>query len=222
MDGASTRSDEPLEVGGRAEGKESSIGTGAGAPTWPMPATGETRMPPPVGMNWGAVAQRYGVDVRVLMHDGYIVLAGEFAPETGYLLDPSTLQARPVDVGYRVLTHSYLIGRLTADEFRVRLKLTAGGQGAVENAVIRITRGPVVGLFADRLDARRCRDTILSGSIGSAISLLNGPIGTELRVGRCDMAGRVATTIAAHSGAVIAVAGNPLEPATVTDRSLHA
>lgn len=221
MDGANGTGDDPLVADGRAEAQESSIGTGAGAPTWPMPATGETRMPPPVGMNWGTVAQRYGVDVRTLMHDGYIVLAGEFAPETGYLLHPVTLQARAVDVGHRVLTHGYLIGRLTADEFRVRLDPAADGDGRVENAVIRVTRGPIVGLFADGLDARRCRDSILSGSIGSAISLLDGPIGTELRVGRCDIAGRVATTIAAHSGAVIAVAGAPLEPATVTTGILY-
>jgi hypothetical protein len=168
-------------------------------------------------MNWGEVARRYGTDVRVLMHDSYIVFRGEYVPETGYLIDPETLRARRVDVGQRTLQHGYLIGRLTADEFRVRLEMIPeSGTDALENVIVRVTRGPVIGVFADRRDAERCRDAVLGGAIGSGVSLTNGPLGTEIWVRTAEIAGRVATTIAAFGGAVISAGGVPIAPAAGT------
>jgi hypothetical protein len=170
-------------------------------------------------MNWGVVAQHFGADVRTLMHDCYIVLRGEFVPETGYFIDPNTLRARRVDVGHRVLQHGYLIGRLTADEFHTRMDLVPDGTESVRNAIVRVARAPVIGLFADRRDAERCRDTILSGAIGSGVELENGPLGTELRVSRAESAGSVATTIASNAGAVISVGGLPIQGGTVSASS---
>jgi hypothetical protein len=211
-DATERRGEDALDMQGAFERRESAMGDDPGAPTWPIPVPAGSPLPPPVGLNWGTVAQRYGADVRTLMHDGYIVLAGEYVPETGYFVDPQTLRARRVDVGQRVLEHGYLIGRLTADEFPMRLEMAPEGDGRLENVVVRRARGPVIGLFADRRDAERCRDTIVSGAIGSGVMLEDGPLGTELRVASADVAGRVATAISGHGGAVISVGGAALTP----------
>src|SRR5947209_1355929 len=93
-DGANEKS---LESQGEYQMRESAVGSNPGAPTWPIPVPDGTSLPPPVGLNWGQVAQHFGADVRILMHGCYIVLQGEFVPETGYFIDPQTLRARRVD-----------------------------------------------------------------------------------------------------------------------------
>jgi hypothetical protein len=184
------------------------------SPTWPIEVPGSNPSPPPVGLNWGEVARRYGADVRDLMHDSSIVLRGEYVPETGYLIDPDALRARRVDVGQRVLRHAYLIGRLTASEFHVQLDLIPNSEPAeLDGAIVRVTRGPVIGVFPDRRDAERCRDSILSGSLGSGVSLQDGPLGTEVHVRTAEVAGRVATSIASFGGAVISAGGVPIATA---------
>jgi hypothetical protein len=192
-------------------GSVAPLGDAPASPTWPIEVPGSNPSPPPVGLNWGDVARRYSADVRVLMHDGYIVLRGEFIPETGYFIDPDTLRASRVDVGQRVLRHGYLVGRLTASEFHVQLDLIPDSDGTdLDGAIVRVVRGPVIGVFSDRRDAERCRDSILSGSIGSGVSLQDGPLGTEIHVRTAEIAGRVATSIASFGGAVISVGGVPI------------
>jgi hypothetical protein len=205
--------DGSVEMAGEFQKIDASIGDDPAAPTWPIPTPEESPTIPPVGLNWGAVAQRYSVDPRLLMHGSYIVLAGEYVPETGYFIDPRTLQARHVDVGQRIFQHGYLIGRLTADTFSVALDMTPdNGSGDVENVVVRRTTGPVIGLFSDWRDAARCRDSIVSGSIGSGVTLQEGPLGTELRVDVTETAGQIATSVASRGGAVISVGGTPVRP----------
>jgi hypothetical protein len=202
--------DRTLDRQGDYQKQQAALGAVPAAPTWPIPVPGESIVIPPVGLNWGTVADRFGADVRTLMHDSYIVLAGEYVPETGYFIDPQSLRARRADVGQRLLEHGYLIGRLTANEFRIDLDMLPEGEGSgIANAVVRTTRGPLIGLFSDRRDAERCRDSILSGSIGSGVSLQDGPLGTELRIDTAETAGSVATAIASNGGAVISIAGVP-------------
>jgi hypothetical protein len=211
MEAGERPNEKKLDEEGELAQRESAVGSNPGAPTWPIPVPDGTPMPPPVGLNWGEIAQRFGADPRVLMHGCYIVLQGEFVPETGYFIDPRTLRARRVDVGQRVLEHGYLIGRLTADEFRVPLDLLPDGGESALNPVIRTAKGPIIGLFSDRRAAERCRDSLLSGALGSGVTLQDGPLGFELRVDTAEIAGRVATTIASHAGAIISVAGVPVQ-----------
>jgi hypothetical protein len=186
-------------------------GDASGTPSWPMassPAVAEGA-PPPVGLNWAQVADRIGVDVRILDHDGSIVLAGEYVPAPGFVVDPSTFLARSARIGDRVLYHSYFIGELTANEFGLKLSVDPDS-GSVPNAVVRTACAPVIGLFKYGADAERARRQVMEGSIGYGVSVQQGPLGTELRVARTQNAGRVATVMASHHGAVISVGGESL------------
>src|SRR4051812_34536884 len=104
--------EESRETLGRLQEYESGRGNVPGSPTWPVPRAGSP-MPPPVGMNWGTVAERLGADLGVLAHDGAIVLAGDYVPERGWLLEPSTLLARSVEIGDRAMHHGYFLGALS-------------------------------------------------------------------------------------------------------------
>ena len=190
---------------------EGSRGDVPGAVSWPSVSSPAQvpAAPPPVGLNWTRVAQETGVDVRILEHDGSIVLAGEYVPAPGYVIDPSSFLARSARVGARVLYHSYFVGELTASEFGLNLAVDPDS-GSVPNAVVRAAAAPVIGLFSDERDAERARRQILEGSVGYGVSKEAGPLGTELRVARTEHAGRVATVIASHHGAVISVGGASL------------
>ncbi len=180
----------------------------------PLPTSEASPMPPPVGLNWGVVAQRFGTDVRKLMQSCFVVLPGEFMPEDGYFLHPDTLAAEATSVGQRARRAGYLIGRLAAQELRAKLQVLPVGDPQNENVVIRTAGGPIIGLFSSRRHAEKCRDAILSGSIGSGMSIEDGPLGSELRVNELRIAGVVATCIAGHAGAVISVGGRALHPGT--------
>lgn len=190
---------------------EASRGDVPGAVSWPsVSSSAATPLePPPVGMNWARVAQAIGVDARILEHDGSIVLAGEYVPAPGYVIDPSSFLARSARVGARVLYHSYFVGELTASEFGLRLAVDPDS-GSVPNAIVRSAGAPVIGLFSDEVDAERARRQIVEGSVGYGVTKGVGPLGTELRVARTENAGRVATLIASHHGAVISVGGESL------------
>jgi hypothetical protein len=176
-----------------------------------MPSTGaepETSAPP-VGLNWGVVANRLGIDRRVLEHDGFIVLPGDFFPSEGYFIDPNTLLGRHVDVGDIALRSGYFIDVLTLNEFAIQVPV--GGMSApTGKPVIARRDGPVVGLFADVELAERARRRILRGSLSSDLRIEQGPLGVELRVDRPVAAGSVATIIAGHGGAVLSVGGREL------------
>lgn len=199
----------PLEAAGESAKYESARGSVPGAPTWPMqdPASGDQPGIPPVGLNWGGVARRFGVDVRLLEHDGSIVLAGEFFPAAGYAIDPTTMRARFVDVGELALSHCYHIGELGLRNFRVRLPADESNF-EVKNPVIPHTPpGAMIGLFVSEQDARRARERILNGSLGSGVDVQPGQLGFELRVERPVMSGRTCTVMAGHRGAVILIGG---------------
>lgn len=202
---------ERFDIDGTLAAQDSGVADRPGAPTWPIPP-GEAEpepAPPPVGLNWGVVAERLGVDRRVLEHDGIIVLAGEYFPEEGYFLDPVTLTARHVDVGDMALRHGYLLGDLTIRDFRVQipLNLDSGSRG---RTVVRPAGGPLIGLFPRDVDAQRAKQQVLRGSLGTGLVTEEGPLGVELRVERAELAGRVATVIASNGGAVISVGGKPM------------
>src|SRR5207302_1444236 len=158
-----------------------------GAPTWPIPPT-DTRpiVTPPVGLNWAAVAQRFGIDERVLRHGGSIVLTGEYFPEGGFAIDPATMRARRVDVLDMALAPVYFLGKLMASEFHIRLPMEPPGE-QVRNPVVREASGPIVGLFPDEDRAGVARREILQGSLGSGVSIQAGPLGIELRVSRPEL-----------------------------------
>lgn len=193
------------------EAHQSRRGDVPGAASWPVeePPQAVPAATPPVGLNWTVVAHRLGIDVRILEHDGVIVLAGEYVPAPGFVIDPDTFLARSARVGDRVLYHSYFVGELTASEFHIQLSLDPD-PGSVPNAVVRSASAPVIGLFGDRTSAERARRKIVDGSIGYGVSMQQGPLGAELRVARADDPGRVATVIASHRGAVISVGGASL------------
>lgn len=182
-----------------------------GSPSWPTVAasTAGDAAPPPVGMNWTRVAERTGVDARILEHDGSIVLAGEYVPAPGFAIDPTTFLARSARIGDRVLYHSYFIGELSASEFGLTLAIDPDS-GSVPNAVVRTAAAPIIGLFRESVDAERARRQIMEGSVGYGVSVQAGPLGTELRVARTENAGRVATLMASHHGAIISVGGESL------------
>jgi hypothetical protein len=191
-----------------AEEYQSARGDVRGTPSWPIVSSTAVTdaAPPPVGMNWANVADRIGVDVGILEHDGCIVLAGEYVPAPGFVVDPSTFLARSARTGDRVLRHSYFIGEITASEFGLKLSVDPDS-GSVPNAVVRTTAGPIIGLFQDSGDAERARRQIMEGSIGYGVSVQQGPLGTELRVARTENAGGVASVMASHHGAVISAGG---------------
>lgn len=188
--------------------EDTSVADVRGSPTWPIAASAGAP-PPPAGLNWGTVSQRLGIDLRLLEHDGAIVVAGEYFPFAGFLLDPASLQAQHVDVGDIALNHGYLLGDLTAREFREMIPL-AEGEILPGRPVIRRESAPIIGLFADEVQAQRARSAILQGSVGSGARSETGPLGIELRVDQTGSPGAVATVIAANRGAVISIGGRPV------------
>ncbi len=191
--------------------QQSARGDVPGTPSWPIvsPTALSEPVPPPVGLNWAQVSDRTGIELRILEHDGSIVLAGEYVPAPGFVIDPATFLARSARIGARVLYHSYFIGELTASEFGLALSVDPD-PGSVLNAVVRTASAPVIGLFQDSADAERARRQVMEGSVGYGVSVQQGSLGTELRVARTENAGRVATVIACHHGAVISVGGESL------------
>lgn len=195
-------------VEGAFEEQDSRIEDTPGAPSWPMPSTGimgEAPIPP-VGLNWGAVADQIGADRRVLEHDGQIVLTGEYFPEAGFFINPQTFDARHVDVGDMALRSGYFLGDLSVSEFHIQVPIGPAFR-LIGKPVIVPQDGPVIALFATQMEADRARRKILQGSLGSGISSEAGPLGVELRVARPELTGRVATVIASQGGAVVSVAG---------------
>jgi len=212
----------PGEVAGRApdsvlsaQGSEvmhqASVEDVPGAPTWPIPSRESIVEPeaPPVGLSWTKLAQALDIDPRVLRHEGAIVLTGEYVPEAGLLIDARTFSALQVHTGGRALSHCYFIGEVTMSQFLLHIRLAAPGS-AVAYPIVRTAGAPIIGLFAGERDANRAREQIVQGSIGSGLSLDSGPLGIELRVRHASVAGRVATVIASHRGAVTSVGGQPL------------
>lgn len=195
-------------VEGAFEAHDSRIEDTPGASSWPMPSTGvaENAPIPPVGLNWGTVAAQLGADRHVLEHDGQIVLIGEYFPDAGFFIDPQTFDARHVDVGDMALRSGYFIGDMSVSEFHVQVSIGAAFAVSGKPVVVPQT-GAIIGLFATQIEADRARRKIMQGSLGSGISVENGPLGVELRVARPELTGRVATVIASQGGAVVSVAG---------------
>jgi hypothetical protein len=194
--------------------EQSSRGDVPGAPTAPMPAAAAAPPsgPPPVGLNWQVVAARLGVDPSVMQRAGIIVLAGEYFPEGGFVLDPATFQARRVDVGDVALRHGYFLGDVAIRDFRLDLDIvTPPAPRGLQ--IVPVTRGAIIALFRDRVQAERSKRRILANSIGSGLRIEDGPLGPELHVHQPDLPGRVATTIAAEGGAIISVGGRPMSDA---------
>ena len=204
------RSDEIAASGSQLG--ESAVGDRPGSATWPVtgaePATGPA--PPPVGMNWQAVADRLGIRRQVLEHDGQIVLTGEYFPSAGYAFDPVTFQGRFVDVGDLCLRHCYLLSETTLNEFNVHLEIDPD-RSQVVHPVVRSVSAPLIGLFPDEASARRARNDIVQGALASGLRIEAGPLGVELRVGKCVLPGRTSTVIAANHGALISIAGRPVQ-----------
>jgi hypothetical protein len=195
----------------RAASVETAIEDVPGSPTWPIEAPGSSLpAPPPVGLNWATVSQRLGIDLRVLQHEGAIILAGEYFPESGFFFDPDTLAAQQVDVGDVALRNGYFLGNITARDFAAWYPPAPKRWPAAGVPVVHRARGAVIGLFSDRRAAERTKTAILQGAIGGGIRLEDGPLGTELRVDRPEQPGSVATVIASHGGAVISIGGGPV------------
>jgi hypothetical protein len=163
-------------------------------------------------MNWGGVGKRLGIDLRLLSRDGAIVLAGEYFPESGYVIDPATLAARFADVGEIALRNCFFLGELAMREFRVHIPVEQASGVASHPVIPSGWHSSVIGLFADETQAKRAKQRLLDGSLGSGLALQEGPLGIELRVERPLLGGRVASVIAGHGGAVISVDGVPLTP----------
>lgn len=200
-----------LDSYGRIARHQTERGDVGGVPTWPITTPDPTagNVPPPVGLNWGTVADRLGVDRRILQHEGCIVLAGEYFTEAGNFLEPASLEAHQVDVGDIALRHGYFLGALTLGDFHIWLR--PGDSPSVRHPVIPSPpKGPMIGLFADTRDAARAKRKIVQGALGSGVSLQDGPLGVELRVERAEVGGRIATVICGHAGAVIAIDGSPI------------
>lgn len=197
-----------FEVESDTAERDSGIEDVPGAPTWPI-ASGEAEpetAAPPVGLNWGAVSERLGVDRRVLIHDGIIVVGGEYYPENGFFIDPRTMQARHVHAGDMALKSGYFLGEVTASEFGVTFPVE--GRSTPSGRVVPPhDTGPIIGLFADRINAERARSKIMRNSLGADVGLEDGPLGSQLRVGNPLLPGRVATVIAGYEGAVLSIGG---------------
>ena len=201
----------PLDVAGSMQSVESRRGDVAGAPTWPIvaaeaPAQGGA----PVGLNWQFVAQALDVDVRVLRHDGLIIVAGDYFPSPGYFFDPQSLDARVVDVGDIALITGYFIGSATLREFTISLPSGQDGRSQLRCVIPSPGSGQVIGIFVERLDANRAMRRIIRGALGAGVVIEEGPLGFELRVKRPHEAGRVASVMASHGGGVIAIDGSPV------------
>ena len=212
----------PGEVAGRAldsllpaQGSEvmhqAAVEDVPGAPTWPIPGRESIVEPeaPPVGLSWTKLARTLDIDPRVLRHEGALVLTGEYVPEAGLLIDATSLCTVRVHTGDRALSHSYFIGEVTMSQFLLHIRLDAAGS-AVAYPIVRTASAPIIGLFAGERGANRAREQIVQGSIGSGLSLDSGPLGIELQVRHASVAGRVATVIASHRGAVTSVGGKSL------------
>lgn len=201
-----------LDSFGRIARHQTERGDVGGVPTWPISTPDPTggSVPPPVGLNWGTVAGRLGVDRRILQHEGCIVLAGEYFLEGGYFLDPATLEARQVDVGDIVLKHGYFLGTLTISDFQLRMTQLSDAPAVLHPVIPSPPKGRMIGLFTDPRDAQRARRKIVQGGTAGGVSLQDGPLGIELHVERPELAGRVASVICAHAGAVIAIDGTPI------------
>src|SRR5947209_12031719 len=202
---------QPLDEADREETHESSVGSTPGAPAWPNPAPGSTDPATvPVVLNWQVVAEQLGVDLRILRHDGLIVVAGEYFPAVGYFFDPATLQGRRVDVGDIALHHGYFVAEITLRQFKASVPSGENAASSLKRMIPSTGRGPVIGLFADAQEASRARERILRGSLGAGTTVDDSPLGIELRVSRPLMTGRVASVIASHGGGVIAIDGRPV------------
>jgi hypothetical protein len=197
-----------LDAESDAASRESSLADVPGSPTWPITEEAPA-IPPPVGLNWQAVSARLGMDLRILEHEGQIVLEGESSPSDGFFIDPDSFAVISVGVGDKVPRHGYFLGRLTVRGLSERLAPTIPETGA-GLAITRELRGPVIGLFASEQQAKRARTAILQGSMGAGLRLEPGPLGIELRVARPEQLGMVATLIAANGGAVISIAGKSI------------
>jgi hypothetical protein len=200
----------PGELGVRAEAAkvESRVGDNPGDPTWPITATTpQAELPPPVGLNWGRVAQELDIPLQVLEHNGAIVLAGEYVPSRGYVLDAVSGLGREVQPDDLAYTNGYFLDEIAMRGVRHRLPAGLDWSGKLHPVVPGRKKGPIIGLFRDRLDAERARNRILQGSIGSGTSVEDGPLGAELRVERPQLGGRVASVIASHGGAIISIGG---------------
>lgn len=205
--------------------RQTARGDVRGGETWPMVEAASMGAPsaPPVGLSWTVPAGRLGVDPDVLRHDGSIILIGDTFPEAGYFFDPERLSAQRVDVGQRALSRGYFLGRSTVDTLALAFEMEFIPLQA-DNAVRWEDSGPVIALFADRAAAERGRDLVLRGSLGAAIDLADGPLGTEVTVRVAGLPGRVATALASMGGAIIAVSGTPvrddLTPAYVSGAAI--
>lgn len=197
-----------LDAESEAASKESSLGDVPGSPTWPITEEASVT-PPPVGLNWQAVSARLGMDLRILEHEGQIVLKGEYFPSDGFFIDPDGFAVLSVGVGDKAPRHGYFLGRLTVRDLSERLAPampeTRGGL-----AITRESRGPIIGLFPSEQQAKRARNAILQGAVGAGLRSDPGPLGIELRVERPEQPGMVATLIAANGGAVTSIAGQSI------------
>jgi len=201
----------PLDVAGSMQAAESRRDDVAGAPTWPVVAAeAHLQTAPAVGLNWQYVAQALDVDVRVLRHDGLIIVAGDYFPSPGYFFDPQSLDARVVDVGDIALITGYFIGSATLREFTISLPLGQDGRSQLRYVIPSSGSGQIIGIFADRLDANRAMRRIIRGALGAGAVIEQGPLGFELRVQRPHEPGRVASVMASHGGGVIAIDGSPV------------
>lgn len=192
-----------------AASRETTVGSTPGSPTWPIVGESPPATPPPVGLNWGTVAERFGMDLRVLQHEGLIVLRGEYVPAAGYFIDPDTFVVQHVDVGGTAPRHGYFVGDTTASEFSEHLA-TNPPEAVMGLPVRRTEGGPIIGLFSSEQQAERARSAVMQGALGAGVRCEAGPLGIELRVERTALPGTIASLIAGQGGAVISVAGRPV------------
>lgn len=210
MDETSGQTDaERLRADDLAATEQTTVGDTPGSPTWPITAGGTPPIPPPVGLNWLTVAERFAMDVELLEHEGLIVLAGEYFPAAGVFIDPDAFTVQHVDVGDMALRHGYFIGNITIRDFSegVPAPLPRSRSGL---PVIRAEGGPIIGLFPSSQQAARARSAILQGAVGAGVRSEEGPLGVELRVERPELPGIVATVIATNGGAVISIGNRPV------------
>jgi hypothetical protein len=195
----------------RAASVESGIEDVPGAPTWPIQAPGSGQpAPPPVGLSWATVSRGLDIDLELLEHEGIIVVAGDYFPESGFLIDPVSLLGQHVDVGDMALRHGYFLGNITARDFATWFPLAPTRPGGSGLPVIRRARGAIIGLFPNRRAAERAKAAVMQGALGAGVRLEDSPLGCELRVDRPELPGTVATIMASHGGAVISIGGEPV------------
>lgn len=204
----------------RTASVESGIEDVPGAPTWPIQAPGSGQpAPPPVGLSWATVSRAIEIDLEVLEHEGIIVVAGDYFPESGFFIDPVSLQAQHVDVGDSALRHGYFLGNITARDFATWFPLAPAGPVPSGLPVIRQTRGAIIGLFPSRRAAERAKSAVMQGALGAGVRLEESSLGWDLTVDHPEMPGAVATIMASHGGAVISIGGEPVA-AQPADRAM--